>query len=180
MTKAKKIAVTQEELREIFDYNEDTGVFTRKVRTAKCNQIGDTVGCINNRGYCVIRYNTRLYQAHRLAWLYVYGEIPTDKQIDHVDTDRSNNKITNLRLCTNAQNLKNTPAHKDNTSGFKGVSYVKATGKWKAQIQNPMTGKFEQTYGFLSPQEASEFYKAKAQMYHGEFYNNITGTSINE
>jgi hypothetical protein len=76
-----------------------------------------------------------MYMAHRLAWLYMTGVMPT-LQIDHEDRVRNHNWWSNLREATNSQNQFNASMRVDNTSGYKGVSQCKKTGKWRAYIQN--------------------------------------------
>ena len=90
MTSEKSL--TAERLREVLDYDPDTGVFTRKVRTASSVKVGDVAGSLNGKGYIRIRVDGRLYFAHRLAWLYVHGEWPVD-QVDHINGIKNDNRI---------------------------------------------------------------------------------------
>lgn len=78
-----------------------------------------------------IELNQKNYKAHRLIFLLHYGYLPAI--IDHIDGDPHNNKIENLREATQAQNLMNTKLRSNNTSGYKGVSYIQKTKKWCAQ-----------------------------------------------
>jgi len=73
------------------------------------------------------------YQAHRLAWLYVYGYLP-ENDIDHIDRIKGNNRIENLREVSKVCNLRNTGNIRSNTSGVKGVSFINKKHKWQAQI----------------------------------------------
>lgn len=73
---------------------------------------------------------------HRIIWEFVYGEIPDGMEIDHIDKDSTNNSISNLRVCNRIQNSSNKDRHVDNTSGYKGVSYFKQTGKFRARIMH--------------------------------------------
>ncbi len=88
---------------------------------------------IDTQGYRVILIDGHQFKAHRLAWLYIYGEFPK-KQIDHVNHDRSDNKISNLRDVTNQENHKNRGLNKNNTSGVNGVAWNKQLNKWIAYI----------------------------------------------
>jgi hypothetical protein len=106
MTKAKPLP-SQERLRELFHYDPDTGVFTRKVRTSNSTNIGDVVGTLNGRGYLQVHVDSCLYNCHRLAWMYVYGVDPGDNQVDHANSNRSDNRIDNLRLANQHQNSSN-------------------------------------------------------------------------
>ena len=108
----------------------------------------------------------RPYLAHRLAWLYVMGEFPKN-DIDHVDTNGCNNKISNLRLATKSQNGANSKLPKNNTSGYKGVTWAKRNKKWMAQI---MVDRKHVCLGFFhDPKLAYEAYKKASREYFGEF-----------
>ena len=127
--------ITQAELKELLDYNPDSGVFTWKVKPAKCIRVGSEAGCLSTTtGYIVIGIKGKLYQAHRLAWLYVYGCWPKH-QIDHINHNRSQNAINNLREATHTENQRNRSANKNNSSGCCGVQRYKRTGKWQAYIK---------------------------------------------
>src|SRR3990167_3120706 len=105
--------ISQQRLKELLSYNPNTGEFTRLVATGihGCNKAGVVVGCLSDhptQGYILIRVNNDgiLYRAHRLAWLYVYGFWPP-ADIDHINGNRSDNRIVNLRSVTRSQNLQN-------------------------------------------------------------------------
>ena len=127
--------ITQDELLKLLDYNPDTGVFTWKVSTSNRVNVGDIVMSHHNKGYIRISINYIRYLAHRLAWLYVYGYIPFD-QIDHIDGNKKNNAIANLREATakeNKQNIRKPQAN--NASGFLGVYFDTHRGKFMAAIR---------------------------------------------
>ena len=127
--------ITAEYLRSILNYDPETGIFTRKVRTSNSVKVGDVAGCSNGCGYLQIRLHNRLHLAHRLAWLYVYGEWPKG-QIDHINRNRSDNRISNLREVSHKQNGQNAGKYSHNTSGHTGVSWYKHTSRWQAQIMH--------------------------------------------
>ena len=127
--------LTAEKLRELLHYDPATGIFTWKVSTARRVKVGDIAGYSNGNGYLQISVQSRLYLAHRLAWLYMYGTWPTD-QLDHINRNRSDNQISNLREVTNKQNGQNQSKPSNNTSGYTGVSWYKRTYKWVAQIMH--------------------------------------------
>lgn len=105
--------------------------------------------------------------AHRVAWAVHYGEWP-EKDIDHINQDKGDNRICNLRLATDQENLRNIPKFSTNTSGYKGVSLIKKTGKWNARIS---TGSEYKSLGnFDTPEDANEAYIDAAKRYHGEFF----------
>ena len=134
----KKQVLTQEELKEIVSYDESTGIFTWKER--KCPTEFNTkfankkAGCVCPvYGYVKIQIKGNQYKAHRLAWLYVYGEFV--KMIDHKDNIRHHNWIDNLRNCTYSQNQQNKiKCEKRNKSKLLGVTFLKRDNRYKAQI----------------------------------------------
>lgn len=127
--------VTQDRLQALMDYIPETGKFVRKVRRGRIGLAGSLAGTVNQKGYVVIEIDGRPYTAHRLAWLFVTGEMPKN-QIDHLDRNKQNNAWSNLREATNAQNHQNrVEPLRSNKSGFLGVCFHKAAGKWVAQIK---------------------------------------------
>ena len=124
---------TAEYLRSILHYDPATGIFTWKVSTSNRVKVGDVAGCPEGHGYLQIRVQGRLHKAHRLAWLYVYGTWPKD-QIDHINRNRSDNRIANLRDVTQKQNMQNASKYSHNTSGHPGVHWRSDRAKWWALI----------------------------------------------
>lgn len=121
--------ITQQELKKLLNYNPITGVFNciNSKRIIKN-------GRINNRGYITFFINKKSYLAHRLAWLYVYGNFPKDC-IDHINHVKTDNRINNLRECSPFLNGQNNSKRKDNKSGFTGVFFSKSVNKWQVQIR---------------------------------------------
>jgi HNH endonuclease/AP2 domain len=116
--------LSADQLRAIVTYDAETGQFTRNGRTVGSRSLG----------YKVIKLNGTLYRAHRLAWLYSYGEWPSE-HLDHVNGDGEDNRLSNLRAATRSQNMANVKRSSRNSSGFKGVSFHRATGKWRVKLQ---------------------------------------------
>ena len=137
MTNAKvveKNELTQQELKENLHYNPLTGIFTRLKSMTNTVKVGDIAGSKEKTGYVSITINNKHYRAHRLAWLYMTGEIPKG-MIDHKDGVKDNNRFNNLREADKIQNGQNqNKARKGSSSGFLGVSYNKNEGKYSAQI----------------------------------------------
>lgn len=129
--------LTAARLREILYYDPDTGVFTWH-STGRGRRLDRGAGNVTVHGYMHICIKQERYFAHRLAWLYVHGDWPAD-QIDHIDGDKLNNRISNLRAVTGETNRQNIHGPSSNCrSGYLGVSEMKnpnlVTRKWKAQI----------------------------------------------
>lgn len=128
--------ITQSELKERLHYAPETGVFTWIKPASNRVAVGSVASAwrATRKGEkrLSINVNGRRYEASRLVWLYVYGEFP-DTLVDHVDTDPGNNKVDNLRKATNQENLFNQGPFRNNTSGFKGVSWDKDREKWLAK-----------------------------------------------
>lgn len=125
------------EVRQALDYNPETGVFIWKHRDIPGSRnsrfAGKVTGC--KSGKCIyINLNNKVYKAHRLAWAHFYGEWP-DLEIDHINLDSYDNRISNLRLATRSQNEQNKRVRKDNNTGFKGVSFDERRNKYVAQIK---------------------------------------------
>jgi hypothetical protein len=160
--------LTQAELKRQLHYNPDSGIFTRLVSNANSVKVGDITGCKTNYGYIVIRINNKLYRAHRLVWLYIYGEFP-ENGIDHINGVKDDNRLSNLREASQKQNLLNVGIRSNNKSGYKGVCFDKPSNKWKAQARlnykDACLGLFE------TPELASDAYQSFAKENHGEFYH---------
>ena len=150
MARKTLAGLTAEQLRALLHYDPETGLFTwregiahwraglpagtettRGTKWATHVVIG--LGTTSTRRYAEIGIRKNVYRAHRLAWLYVYGEWP-ERDIDHINGDGTDNRIINLRLATTAQNAMNRMLRRDNTSGVKGVSWNKKSGQWLAHI----------------------------------------------
>lgn len=108
----------------------------------------------------------KIYQAHRLAWLYVYGKFP-DNFIDHINGITDDNRLCNLREATYYQNSINTKIRKTNTIGYRGVSYIKKLNKYRARI---CVNKKQIHIGLYSTAlEALEAYNIQAKIHFGNF-----------
>lgn len=157
--------LTQERLQEVLNYDPLTGVFVR-INNCKGHYAG-IAGSISHLGYIQVWVDRKPYLGHRLAWLYMTGNFP-DGHIDHINGVRGCNIWTNLRECTNQQNQLNVGISASNTSGFRGVSFHKPLGKWKAS--GKLNGKNKHLGYYTEIEQASEAYQAFARQHHGEFY----------
>ena len=119
------IPLTCDILRKFVNYDPDTGLLTWRLHATRAAKIGKplgtVVGQLPDKGYIVITLFGTTYQAHRLAWLHYYGQFP-EKQIDHIDHDRTNNKLSNLRESSLHTNMKNKSLYTTNTTGYSGVT----------------------------------------------------------
>lgn len=155
--------ITQEIVKNLFDY--ENGKLIRKIDNYS-EKAGDIAGCmIKNTGYYKVCIYGRPYVVHKVIYLWHTGKFP--KIIDHIDMDKSNNSIENLREATVNQNKWNTKKRKSNTSGYKGVYWLKDREKWTAKIC--VYRKIISLGRFKTKEEAHEAYKAAALKYHGEF-----------
>lgn len=123
--------LSQDRLKELLEYDANTGDFTWIKITSRRVKVGDKACKKDNHGYFYISIDKKTYGAHRLAWLYVHGKMPS-KNIDHINGIRNDNRICNLREATQQENLYNIGLAKHNSSGYKGVHFHKGTGKWRA------------------------------------------------
>lgn len=127
---------TQQMLRDLFEYDQESGVFERKDKTAKRRAYTGTVNKRKHTDYAALCVNHKKIYAHRAAWIYVYGSIPDGMVIDHVDGNGLNNRIANLRVVTKAINQRNRkPSKRALPSGVyhhRGGFVVNFLGKYAA------------------------------------------------
>ena len=121
-----------------------------------------------SRGYYRVKLNGKPYYLHRLL-AEAFIPNPDNKPfVDHIDGDPLNNCLSNLRWCTHAENMRNRKKHRNNTSGHKGVSFHKVSGKWRAQIK--VDGEKNHLGLYDSPEEAAAAYEEAAKEAFGEYY----------
>ena len=125
--------LTQDRVKELFDYDPESGVVTRKITTGKRAIKGVVVGSLCSQGYLVVRIDYKQYKLHRIIWLWMTGRWP-DPEVDHENQIRDDNKWKNLRRATRLQNGRNQKLPKRNQSGVCGVSWHKSCRKWLARI----------------------------------------------
>lgn len=158
--------LTQERLKELLQYDENTGVFTWIKPTSNRVKIGSIAATTNSHGYLYARIDGIRYGAHRLAWLYMTGSMPKDV-IDHIDGNPKNNVFSNLREATQQQNLYNLRKSVKNTSGYKGVHFHKGTSKWRVVVS--VNNKPKHLGLYLTPEEANTVYTSWCVQNRGEF-----------
>jgi hypothetical protein len=161
--------ITQEYLKDILIYDKETGIFTWKVNHTCKSKIGKLAGSIKQNKYVEVQINKKRYYAHRLAWLYEYGQFPK-QQLDHINNNPNDNRIENLREASYSQNGMNKSLQKNNKSGVKGVGWCETAKKWRARIT---INKIEYHLGLFSDLELAELVVTEARnKYHGEFARN--------
>ena len=156
--------ITQERLCELFVY--DNGNLVRHK--------GRKGGSVNKRGYKKICVDYKIYGEHQLVFMYHHGYIP--EQIDHIDGNKLNNKIENLRAANNSQNMMNREMLKNNTSGAKGVFWDKEAEKWRVAIR--FNGVLRSFGRYIDFELADLVAKAAREKYHGSFANHGTYLSF--
>lgn len=161
------ISLTHERLKELLDYDPETGVFMWRSGTGGKGRpfASRRAGTFNTEGYLRIQVDGKFYQGSYLAWLYMTGETPTD-QIDHKDKNTSNDAWGNLRLATQAQNKANSGVYKNNKLGIKGVR-IHRNGRYEARLR--VDGELKYLGCYRALEEAKAVYDAAAQHAFGEF-----------
>lgn len=124
--------LTYERVAEVFRCDAETGVLERKLKSGRWRACGGKPN--HSSGYSHLKIDGKNYLAHRLIWLLTHGEWP-ENEIDHVDRDRMNNKIENLRDATRTENSHNCTMNKNNSIGYPGVSFHKQHKKYRARIK---------------------------------------------
>lgn len=161
---SKYDSITPEYLKEIFEYHCD-GILTWKI-AKKGTRVGRKAGSLNKKnGYVYVMIDKKNYLLHRIVFFMHHGYLPIE--VDHEDCNRANNKISNLRPATHANNVGNALLSKRNKSGYKGVSWAKQNKKWQASLCK----NYKPTHlGFFDNKiDAAIAYNIAAKEYFGEF-----------
>ncbi len=162
-----KQEITQDYLKELFDYR-DGSLYWKKTRAfgkVKKHQKAGTLDVKSNCESINILY--KMYLTHRLIYMYHHGYMP--KMVDHIDGNRLNNRIENLRAANKVQNGYNSKKYKTNTSGFKGVSWCNTYNKWVSYCN--VDGKRKNLGYSISIEDAIQKVKQFREKHHGEFVN---------
>jgi hypothetical protein len=151
------------EITDIIEYCETDGLLRWKINRTNGVKAGDVAGSRNHDGYLRVKVLGKHYAAHRLAWFLHYGEFPS-MEIDHINRNRADNRIVNLRVVTTSENAMNAGMRKSNTTGFIGVVLHKQTGKYQAQIKANGVPHYLGLFGNLSSAHAA--YKSAKETLH--------------
>lgn len=165
------IFMDRETLVSILSYDPEEDIWTwlpRPNNTAWTNKLaGKKAGSVYGNGYLYLTIFKRDYLAHRLVWLWHYGEMPKGA-LDHIDRNRLNNKINNLRIATKSENARNS-VYRSNTSGIKGVYFDKSRNKWASIIRLDYKNHYVGRFNTL--EEAADAAKEARARLHGDFAN---------
>lgn len=171
-----------EELQKAFDYEPATGLFRYKVVSKfSSKKVGDIAGGRISRNnkikYIALQFQRKHYLAHRIAWLFATGEDPGPWLIDHVNGNGLDNRISNLRLCSKAENAHNSKRSSTNTSGYKGVFLCKNGGGWVGCFK--CNKKTYRRYGFKTAEDAAAWVREQRAKLHGNFYTHRGDAAMN-
>jgi hypothetical protein len=157
--------LTQSRLKELLHYCAETGVFTWIAKPNRNIVIGSIAGAIHSHGYIHVNVDGKRYYAHRLAWFYVNGCWPKF-EIDHINLDKKDNRIVNLRDITHGENLHNlrSPQRNNKTSNLIGASFHSGAGKFVASIG--LKGKTKYLGLFETAELAHQAYLNAKKIYH--------------
>ena len=159
------MALTQQTLKDLLEYEPSTGIFYWKSNTSSRNVIGKPAGYC--KGYVFIRIHKKLHYAHRLAFLYMTGNYPAD-QVDHINGVPSDNRWENLREVSPLENRRNAARSKNNTSGVTGITWDKRKNFWYVRITLNRINKF---IGYFEHLEDAKQARKQAEIDYG-FHQN--------
>lgn len=162
--------ITQQLLRELFNYREDGNLIRKYPAAGMNNGIGSIVGCkpknvSRNNRYAKTTLFGKHWCVHKLIYMYHHGYVP--EHLDHINSDSLDNRIENLRPVTKSQNMSNRGVMSNNTSGCKGVSWNKLSNKWFVYVS---VNKKRKNIGYFEDFELAELVAIEARnKYHGSF-----------
>ena len=161
--------LTQEQLLSLFEYR-DGELFYKKSPLPKI-KVGSKAGTINSEGYCRVSIDGKKHSMHRVVFLMKHGYLP--KEIDHINGNKTDNKIENLREVTRTQNRYNVIGYKNNTSSVKGLTFNKKLNKWELSMNVDRKRKY---IGLFEDFELAELVAMEARnKYHGAYANHGIG-----
>lgn len=152
----KELSTSPERVRAVFEYSPETGVL--RYKNPKSYAVHrDQAGWLDKQGYREVRMDGKRFFAHRVVWAYVYGAWPVH-EIDHINGDRSDNRISNLRDVSRWGNQRNMVQHRE---GHLAGTTHRTLNSWQAKIQ--VNGVRHHIGSFATEQEAHEAYIRKSQ-----------------
>ncbi len=164
-TRQRILLPSLECVRELFTYDQVTGILTARIARPKL-RAGDVVGTANSKGYLICRVDYKIYYVHRIVWLYHYMTEPPNL-IDHINGDKRDNSINNLREATTFQNRWNSEGRRTSRSGIKGAHWSSKKQKWRSVISRK--GKATHLGQFDTKEGAANAYRTVSQVSDGVF-----------
>lgn len=164
----RKVEITAEVVRRLFDYDPITGVLTWRIQSHITVKPGTPAGTLSAAGYLIVSIGGKKYRGHRLIWLHQFGRWPT-KFIDHINGNPGDNRLANLRDVSCVASSANTRAHRDSASGLKGVFGGSDRKTWQAKIQVNHVRYCLGSYS--TKEEAHEVYCLAADLLNGAYAN---------
>jgi len=166
--------ITQEQLKDMFNYREDGVLLRKKATSGNGNYAGRPVGNLNSKNlgqrnarYVTTKIHGQHWCVHKLIYLYHYGYVP--EQLDHINGNSLDNRIENLRPASSAENMSNRKTFANNKSGCKGVSWNKRSSKWQVSVG---VNKKQKHIGYFDDFELAKLIALEARdKYHGKFAN---------
>lgn len=159
--------ITQDYLKTILNYDKETGEWTWKIKKGTRALVGNKAGTLDNTGYIHIAIDRKVYQSHRLVWLYIYGKFPAEF-LDHINNIKHDNSLKNLRECTRQQNGINRGNQSNNTTGFKGVCWKESLKKYT--VRCTYQGKRVHLGCFTLLEDAAKAYEIFSRKHHKGFH----------
>ena len=166
--------VTQDQLKDLFDYRSDGHLIRKKSGMGPSNKAGSVVGYAPKRKngrnkYVTTKINGQHYCVHKLIYLYHHGNMP--EQLDHINRDSLDNRIENLRTATSFQNAQNRKLFSNTSSGAKGVSWNKRNKAWFVYVD---VNKNRKNLGYFKDFELAQLVATEArEKYHGAYTNHV-------
>jgi len=157
--------ISQDEARALFEYRD--GVLYWRQSINRSVPTGAIAGALRSEGYRQVSIRRRMYRAHRIIFLMHHGYLPPE--VDHINENKNDSRIENLRAATRRQNANNVGVRKDNTSGVKGVCWAKREQKWRAQCR--VNGKRYHIGYYADIKDAQIAVRKFRELHHGEFVN---------
>lgn len=151
--------MTKKHALRFVNYNPKTGEF-------KYIHTGKPANKVSANGYIRVSIEGKRYQAHRLAWIIVNGSIPEDMQIDHINHDRTDNRISNLRIATALENRRNRELQANNSTGVNGVSVDARTGRYEVHVKVKGKKIWLGTYNTMPEAKAARYAANKVIGFH--------------
>ena len=166
---------SREVLNALFCYDPETGTLTNRVTRGRA-KAGLQAGRVNPNGYRQVRINYVSYYTSRVIWKMQTGEDPQEKEIDHINGDRQDNRWNNLRLATRAENVANKPKSTGDLNLPKGVYHAPTPGKYRACIK--IKQKTIHLGTFTTPEEAGKAFRKASEKVFGEYTNTRVATAV--